>query len=127
MVELRVAVNGSNSEVDSLWDWLRQEPELRGRVRRRSVPPPPGVMGPVVELVIDSLVSGTVGAIANQLGQSLSTWLTRPRARDAGQVRVTVTLANGQNVSLTTANALDAERLLRLALDVAEPPDRTPG
>jgi len=122
VVEVRIAVDGPDADVESLWDWLRHEPELRGRIRRRSLPPPPGAMGSLTELVVESMVTGTIGALAGLLGQSLSIWLTRPRARSGSRTTITVTATNGQSVSLTTENAVDAERLLQTALNTAGSP-----
>ncbi|MGH3933395.1 MAG: effector-associated constant component EACC1 [Pseudonocardiaceae bacterium] len=45
MVEVRITADGTDADGEALWDWLRHEPELRGRIRRRSLPPPPGGHG----------------------------------------------------------------------------------
>ncbi|MGH4012008.1 MAG: effector-associated constant component EACC1 [Pseudonocardiaceae bacterium] len=79
------------SEGDRKWDWLREEPELRGQIRRRSLPPPPGAMGSLTELVMEGIVTGTIGTIAGLLAQSLSNWLTRPRVRSGSRTTITVT------------------------------------
>lgn len=126
MVEVRIAVDGTDADGEALWDWLRQEPELRGRIRRRSLPPPPGAMGSLTELVVEGIVTGTIGTLAGLLGQSLSIWLTRPRHRSGTCTTITVTATNGQSVSLTTENAADAERLLRTALNATGVPPATP-
>ncbi len=79
-------------------------------------------MGSLTELVVEGIVTGTIGTVAGLLGQSLSIWLTRPRTHSGGRTTITVTSTNGQSVSLTTENAADAERLLQTALDVAGVP-----
>jgi hypothetical protein len=116
VVDVQIAVEGTEADQASLWDWLRQEPELRGRIRRRSLPPPQGAMGSFTELVVEGIVTGTISTLGGLLGQSLSIWLTRPQAHSGIPTTITVTATNGQRVSLTTKNAADAERLLRAAL-----------
>lgn len=119
MIDVRITIDGTGADGESLWDWLRQEPELRGRIRRCSLPPPPGAMGSLTELVVEGIVTGTIGTLAGLLGQSLSIWLTRPRTHSGSRTTITVTATNGQSVSLTTENAVDAERLIQTALDAA--------
>jgi Effector Associated Constant Component 1 len=126
VVEVRIAVDGTDADGESLWDWLRQEPKLRGRIHRRSLPPPPGAMGSLTELVVEGIVTGTIGTLAGLLGQSLSIWLTRPRAHSGTHTTIMVTATNGQSVSLTTENAADAERLLQTALNAIDVPPTTP-
>jgi Effector Associated Constant Component 1 len=76
-------------------------------------------MGSLTELVVEGIVTGTIGTLAGLLGQSLSIWLTRPGPHSGGRTTIMVTATNGQSVSLTTENAADAERLLRTVLDAA--------
>jgi Effector Associated Constant Component 1 len=127
VVEVRITIDGTDADAESLWDWLRHEPELRGRIRRRSLPPPQGAMGSLTELVVDGIVTGTISTLAGLLGQSLSIWLTRPRPRSGSCTTITVTsTSDGQSVSLTTENAVDAERLLQTALGKAVEPSVPP-
>lgn len=79
-------------------------------------------MGSLTELVVEGIVTGTIGTLAGLLGQSLSIWLTRPRAHSGTRTTITVTASNGRSVSLTTENAADAERLLQTALNAADLP-----
>ncbi|MEV5982117.1 hypothetical protein [Streptomyces sp. NPDC052114] len=51
-----------------MWDWLRQEPAPRGRVRRDMPPPQAGTMGVLSELVVESAVTGTIGALTGARG-----------------------------------------------------------
>lgn len=83
-------------------------------------------MGSLTELVVEGMVTGTIGTLAGLLGQSLSIWLTRPRAHSGTPTTIVVTATNGQSVSLTTENAADAERLLRTALNATGLPPATP-
>ena len=52
-MEITVTVTGSGDARDlgSLRDWLRDEPELRGRVRLAVQPPDPGAMGGLSDLL----------------------------------------------------------------------------
>ncbi len=52
-MEVQIAVDGRDADIESL-DWLRNEPELRGRVRTAAVPTPDGAMGASTELVIQA-------------------------------------------------------------------------
>ncbi|WP_053754404.1 effector-associated constant component EACC1 [Streptomyces sp. MMG1533] len=115
MTDFRIVISGSDDDAESLWDWLRQEPGLRGRVNRRTLPPPAGSMGSMVELVVEGLVGGTVGTLAGQLGLALSSWLTRSRAGRPREATLTITLADGQAVTLTSDNAALAVQLLQRA------------
>lgn len=83
------------AEVASLEDWLRDEPELRGHVRR--VASPVGsteLSGGVVELL--AVVLGS-GGVAGVLARSLNTWL---RTR-----RPTITLTVSVNNRKATLHA----------------------
>jgi hypothetical protein len=82
-------------------------------------------MGSLTELVVEGIVTGTIGTFAGLLGQSLSIWLTRPRPHSRGRTTIMVTATNGQSVSLTTENAVDAERLLQTALNTTGVPPAT--
>ncbi|MFF5897032.1 hypothetical protein ACFY8O_14000 [Streptomyces argenteolus] len=113
MTTFTITVDGSDDDNRSLWDWLRQEPGLRGRVRRHTTPPAPGSMGSMVELVIEAVVGGTVGTIAGQLGPALSSWLARSRAGGPRDTTLTITLPEGGTVVLTADNAALAVRLLQ--------------
>jgi len=122
-VDVRIAVDGDQAAMQSLWDWLRQEPTLRGRVRYSTPAALPGRMGSVGELVVEGLVSGVISAVTGALGQALTLWLTQRRTTNRPPTTVTVTTTDGREVTITTAEAEESERLLRLALEGRpEPP-----
>ncbi|GAA1417039.1 hypothetical protein GCM10009601_10330 [Streptomyces thermospinosisporus] len=123
VVGVRIAVDGDHAAMQSLWDWLRQESALRGRVRYSTPAALPGQMGSVGELVVEGLVSGVVSAVTGALGQALTLWLTQRRAAGRAPTTVRVTTTGGRQVTITTAEAEESERLLRLALEgPPEPP-----
>jgi len=56
--DIRIEIEGDVAAETSLWDWLRREPGLRGRVRHRPVSAHPGSMGSLSELVVEGVVTG---------------------------------------------------------------------
>ena len=115
--KIRIVVHGDAAAEDSLLDWLRQEPALRGRVRYDTSSPQVGTMGSLGELVVESVVTGTIGALASLIGQSLSLWLGQRHAQGNAHTTVTVTTGDGRSVTVTSTQAAEAEQLLRLALE----------
>jgi hypothetical protein len=111
MTEARITVEGHDRDAESLWDWLCHEPELRGRLRRRSAPTPDEAMGAPIELVV-ILATATV-PVASALTRSLSTWLIQRRS----DLTVTVTGPDGRQVSVSSRRITDPEKLLRAVLD----------
>jgi hypothetical protein len=107
----RIAVDGHDRDMESLWDWLRHEPELRGRLRTRSAPTPEEAMGAPIELVV-ILATATV-PVASALARSISTWLIQRRS----DLTVTVTGPDGRQVSVSSRRVADPEKLLRAVLD----------
>jgi len=79
-VEAQLLLGGADrfEEVASLEDWLRDEPELRGLVRRTSPPAGPTELSSGVGEVL-TVVLGTGGA-AGVLARSLNTWLRTRRS-----------------------------------------------
>jgi membrane-associated two-gene conflict system component 1 (EACC1) len=96
-----IQVDGSNaaSDGEDLWDWLRRERGLTGRVARISKAPGPTDLGGLIDVLTVALGSGGVAAV---LAQSLSAWLTSRRSN----VTVTVTTAAGT----VTVSAADIAR-----------------
>lgn len=111
VAEARIAVEGHDRDRESLWDWLRHEPELRGRLRTRSAPTPEEAMGAPIELVV-ILATATV-PVASVLARSLSTWLIQRRS----DLTVRVTGPDGRQVSVSSRRVADPEKLLRAVLD----------
>lgn len=96
-----ITVDDQGTVLASLWDWLRREPALRGRLRAGTTAAPDGTMGSGVELVVVASAPAL-----DALARSIPDWLSQ---RKAG-VTVKVTAPDGSSVSLT---AEDASELLR--------------
>jgi hypothetical protein len=105
--EIRIGVQGDAAAEESLRDWLRQEPALRGRVRHDTPPPQVGTMGSLGELVIESMVTGTIGTLTGLMAQSLSLWLGQRRALGNANTTVTVTTGDGRSVTVTSTQAAE--------------------
>jgi hypothetical protein len=108
MVNASVIAEGSESadQLRSLHDWLACVQELRGLVSLREGPPKPGTLGLVLEALAVAL--GPAGA-ATAFATALIAWLRTRR----GEVRITVTLADGRSMELTAkaVSNLDAAAL----------------
>ncbi|MFD8542553.1 hypothetical protein [Streptomyces sp. NPDC059649] len=125
MGELTLTVEAPDAEADlrALHQWLSADDGLRGRVRRRHTPPPPGHMGAGADALTVILgSSGIAGLIA-----PLCAWLTG-RRRD---VAVTLEADDGRKVTLDVKRAADEQAVIRMAQEafrsLAERPDALPG
>ncbi|MEU6354926.1 hypothetical protein ABZ896_37375 [Streptomyces sp. NPDC047072] len=115
MSDVRIVVEGSSAAFESLWDWLRQEPGLRGRIRHLAPAAGPGTMGSLSQLAVESLVTGTISAVIGVLSQSLATWLQQRRSRGDAPVSVVVMVSGGQTLRFDVQSPAEIERLLRAA------------
>ncbi|WP_053711828.1 effector-associated constant component EACC1 [Streptomyces sp. NRRL B-3648] len=102
-------------ELRSLFDWLRHEDALRGRVRAEHAPIGPGEMGAGLDALVVAIGPGGMGAVAvGTLAGALATWFPHRRA----DLRITVTDENGRTVEVdgkrvdVSALAEAVERLL---------------
>ncbi|WP_051022379.1 effector-associated constant component EACC1 [Nocardia pneumoniae] len=115
MAEVRIAVEGRGDVVKSLWDWLRQEPELRGRLRAGEAMASEEAMGVPIELAV--VLATATPAVVAALARSLSTWLVQRRA----DVTVTVTGPDGRQISLSGQRVADPEKLVNAVLESVDP------
>lgn len=113
--EARITVEGQETDTASLWDWLRHEPELRGRLRASGTQVSEEAMGVPIELVV--VLATTTVPVASALARSLSTWLVQRRS----DLTVTVTGPDGRQVSVSSRRVADPEKLLRMVLEPSEP------
>lgn len=117
-MQARIAVDGRDTDSESLWDWLRNEPELRGRLQLSTAPTPDGAMGAPTDLVIQvSAVLAGAGAVWAALARSLSVWLVQRRS----DLTITVTGPEGRKVSVSAKRVADPEQLLRSVLETTTP------
>jgi hypothetical protein len=120
VADLRITVDGRDSDVESLQDWLRSEPEFRGHLRQDEAPGPDGAMGAVVDVIIGVVSSRA----ATTLAKSLQVWLTQRRA----DVTLKLSGPDGRKFDLDAKRIADAERLLNTALGwtAGDPPASPP-
>jgi hypothetical protein len=113
-MQARLSVGGPPSASLALWDWLRSERELRGRVSLEMAPPSPGAMGVVSELVVTSLSTGTAAVLA----ASIQVWLTQRQA----DVMLSVTGPDGRQLTIEAHQvaAAETEQLLRNIFGLSE-------
>ncbi|WP_409470678.1 effector-associated constant component EACC1 [Streptomyces sp. HC307] len=101
---------------DDLYDWLRQDPELRGLIRRESpAGVPAGAMGAWSEVLTLVLAPGGPTAAA---GAAVVVWLQNRR----GNQTVTINQPDGTQVVVSSekVRGLTAEGASELAQQVAE-------
>jgi hypothetical protein len=102
VADLRITVGGGrDSDVESLMDWLRSEPEFRGYLRQGETPGPAGAMGASTELIVGIVSSGA----ATTLAGSLRVWLAQRRA----DVILHVTGPHGRQIILDAKRVPDVE------------------
>ncbi|MFI2506194.1 hypothetical protein [Streptomyces sp. NPDC018972] len=114
-VTLAVDAGDAAGALDDLYEWLRQDPDLRVLVRREvSATPPSGAMGALGELV--SLLLAPGGPTA-ALGAAVVVWLQGRR----GTQTVTLSLPDGTQVVVSSekVRGLTAEGASELAEQVA--------
>ncbi len=113
-------MDGRDADRESLWDWLRNEPELRGRLQLSAAPTPtPGeAMGAPTDLVVQvSAALAGAGAVWAALARSLSVWLVQRRS----DLTITVTGPEGRKVSVSAKRVADPEQILRSVLETTTP------
>lgn len=112
-MEMRITVaGGGTGDLGSLYEWLRNEDGLRGRVQLVREPFGEQEMGAAQDAIAVALGSG--GALT-VLASALPVWM---RQRRGSQVKVEVTdAARGLRLVVEANKADDAERVLRQALD----------
>jgi hypothetical protein len=95
--DLRVSGGDEAEELADLWEWMRVERDLGGKVRPIWRPPGEGELGGVFEVLAVALGSG--GAVT-ALAASLTAWLKTRRP----DVTVTITTTKG-SASVGVRNA----------------------
>jgi hypothetical protein len=105
--------SGGEDDLCSLYQWLRGEDLLRGRIQLLDSPVRAGEMGAGPDAIVAAVGSG--GALT-VLARAIPAWLGQRRRSD---VKVEVVIPGGRRV-VVQAPARDAERLLRIALGGGE-------
>ncbi|GAB3497087.1 hypothetical protein GCM10027521_47370 [Amycolatopsis cihanbeyliensis] len=105
---MTVRLAGSAEELRRLAAWLRDEDDLRGRVRLQQRPTEPGEMGSLADVLVVVLASG---GVVNTTVKSVFAWLRH--RRDAQQVSLIVRCGDtGEELDLQCGSANDAEQLV---------------
>jgi hypothetical protein len=109
-VSVRIDVAEDDAALKDLWEWLRAERDLRGHVRLKNPPAPPGTMGSGVEIAFQLADLGL--AAVNTLVASVGAWLTY-RAAHAGPATasVTINMPDGTSFELTHEDPAELARL----------------
>jgi hypothetical protein len=118
-MEVRISVAGeeTGAVLESLDDWLRAEPALRGRVRPVRNVPAQGEMGTLVDAL--TVAVGAGGSIT-VLSSALRAWIEQPR-RSSVRLRVRVDADGAREIELDAdrIKGPEIESALHRALDVA--------
>jgi hypothetical protein len=107
VAEIKITVGGDrvDADVESLWDWLRDEPQLRGYVHMGRGKIGEGAMGLPVEIVILAANATVVSALT----RTLSTWLIQRKS----QVTVEIKEKGGRKTTISASGVANPEELLR--------------
>lgn len=111
MADLYISVNGQDVDDDSLWDWLRGEPELRGYLHRGEGDAPTGAMGASTELIVAVTSSGAVAALA----RSLQVWFRQLRS----EVDISIRGKGGQEVKVKAKHVQDLKDFTATVFELA--------
>ena len=112
MVDVRISVSGRDTDVESLWDWLRSEPEFRGHLRLGQAPGPQEAMGALAEVIVGVTSSGAATALA----KAVQVWLVQRRS----DVVLKISRPQGGEIVVDAKRVPDAEHLLDKLLDWVE-------
>ena len=116
----RITVDGRDGDLEALWEWLRDEPQLRGRLRLDAADAPPEAMGAANDIVVQvGAAMAGAGALSAAVARSVAVWLTNRKSSD---ITITVTGPRGRRVSVNAKRVADPEALLRGVL--GEGPER---
>lgn len=124
-MEARISLVGDrpDSDLESLWGWLRAEEDLRGQLRVTISAGSVDAMGAETELVTMLVTSGTIGILV----RSLTAWLTERERQRRADVTVEVTIPSGQKICLSAHRVADVDEILRQVLEPVEDGGRDDG
>jgi Effector Associated Constant Component 1 len=101
-----ITLDGNDEEIRSLANWLRDEEDLRGRVRTENAPIQEGRMGGVLESVVVILTSATTATVFT----SVKDWLIARKS--AGKVTLKLKSATGRELELSCGSPDDLENVI---------------
>jgi hypothetical protein len=112
VIEVVISVDGieRSAALESLYDWLRRDPELGVAVRQRKQPPREGEMGSLTDALT---VAVSTGGALTMLASVLRAWVLQPR-RSHVRIRLETDRGGHQMVEIDAdrARAEDVEGLL---------------
>ncbi|CAM3503848.1 hypothetical protein KIPE111705_11540 [Kibdelosporangium persicum] len=104
-----ISVDGTEDDLRALANWLRDEDDLRGRVKLSSLPIEEGHMGPVLDAIVVVLTSTTATALI----RAVRDWaIARGNAK---KVTLKLTVGDGRKLELTCGSADEAEAAIDAA------------
>ncbi len=122
-MEARIAIDGRDTDAESLWDWLCHEPKLCWTTADQQRHSPEGAMSATTELVVQAAArAGACVMIA--LVRSLSVRLVQRLSNltmSLSNLTMKVTGPDGWQVSVSARQVGAPEQLLRAALEPATP------
>lgn len=115
-MELQLSIEGRDGDRQALWEWLKAERDLRGRVRVATAAPAEGTMGGISDIAVHAAAGAAgAGAVWVALSRSLSTWLINRRA----DVTIEITTPDGRTLRVDSKR-VDQEKLLRAVRALVE-------
>lgn len=119
IIDFRAGSTADETVLEDLGNWLINEFELRGSIRRAAARPLPGEMGAVSDVLSVTLAGG--GAVS-VLAASLRVWFAQPRRSD---VRLKIIAPGGEVIEVDAKRVNDVEALLKAVL-ARQPAARLP-
>jgi hypothetical protein len=113
-VDLALISDDAGAGLEDLHEWLRQEPELRGRVAFVEHDLAPGELGSITD-ALSIAISG--GGALSVLAASLKAFFAQPRRAD---LRITVRSGDGRSVEIDAKRIQDVEAVLRAVFGRAD-------
>lgn len=107
---LSVDKDESSQDLERLERWLRDEPDLRGRIARVPTAPKPGEMGTLAGALSVALGSG--GAVSVLIA-SLKTFFRQPRGSD---LKISIRTPDGAVIEVDAKRVRNVESTIREAL-----------
>jgi hypothetical protein len=104
-----IAIDGSDDELRSLANWLRDEDDLRGRVSSENEPIQEGRMGGALESIVVILSSATTATVFS----SVKDWLVAKKS--AGKITMKISSGNGRELELSCGSTTDMDTALESA------------
>ena len=111
--QLRLAAPDESDELAALYEWLLNDSDLRGAIRRDDAAPVPGHMGALADVLTVALGSG--GAIT-ALVASLRTYFTQRRS----DIKIEIRTDDGASLVVDAKRVPDAEALLARAFAASQ-------